>query len=138
MYVANYGIHSLGKVHITKAYGVPSILQEDLAFSVINEVAAQFPNIPKEAFSAQYSRPLDILIGSDALSLLPKCTYGPDCKDCRSGLCCYQSKFGLGWVPVGQCKRSSSNKSSCPTSFSICLQRVVPQRLGSLLLRQDL
>ena len=89
-----------GKVHTTKAYGVTSILQEDWAFPAINEVAAQFPNIPKDVFLAQHSKPLDILIGSDALSLLPKCNYGPDCKDCRSGLCCYQSKFGLGWVPV--------------------------------------
>ena len=102
------------------------------------EVAALFPNIPTEAFSAKNSKPLDILIGSDALSLLPKCNYGPDCKDCSSGLCCYQSKFGLGWVPVGQCKRSSSNKNSCPTSFSICLQRVAPQRLEPFPLIQDL
>ena len=130
--MVNYGIYPLritkGTVHTVKAYGVPSILQEDWAFPAMYEVAAQFPNIPKEAISAQYSKPLDILISSDALSLLPKCNYGPDCKDCSSGLCCYQSKFGLGWVPVGQCKRSSFNKSSCPTSFSICLQRVVPQR----------
>ena len=36
-----------GRVHTTKAYGVTSILQEDWAFPAINEVAAQFPNIPK-------------------------------------------------------------------------------------------
>ena len=78
-----------GKVHTTKAYGVPSILQENWTFTAMNEVAAQFPNVPKDAFSAQHSKPLDILIGSDTLSLLPKCKYGPDCKDCRSGLCFY-------------------------------------------------
>ena len=61
-----------GKVHTVKAYGVPSILQEDWAFPAMYEVAAQFPNVPKEAFSAQNSKPLDILICSDALSLLPK------------------------------------------------------------------
>ena len=87
-------------MHITKGFGVTSILKEDWAFPAINDLAAQFPNIPKDVSLAQSSRPIDILIGLDALSLLPKCNYGPDCKDCRSGLCCYQSKFGLGWVPV--------------------------------------
>ena len=67
-----------GKVHTTKAYGVTTILQEDWAIPAMNEVVAQFPNVPKDAFSAQHSKPLDILIGSDALSLLSKCNYGPD------------------------------------------------------------
>ena len=125
-------------MHNTKGFGVTSILQEDWAFPAINDLAPQFPNIPNDVFLAQSSRPLDILIGTDALSLLPKFNYGPDCKDCRSGLCCYQSKFGLGWVPVGQRKRNSSNKISCPTSFSICLQRVVPQRMKSFFLEEDL
>ena len=52
-----------GKVHTTKAYSVTSILKENWAFSAINEVAAQFPNIPKDVFLAQHSKPLDILIG---------------------------------------------------------------------------
>ena len=47
-----------GKVHTTKSYGITSTLQEDQAFPAINEVAAQFPNIPKDAFSAQHSKPL--------------------------------------------------------------------------------
>ena len=106
-----------GKVHTIKTYGVQSILQEDWAFPTMNEVAAQFPNIPKKTFSAQYSRPLDILIGSDALSLLPKCNYGPDCKDCSSRLCYYQSKFSLGWVLVGQCKRTHLTKVVAQLSF---------------------
>ena len=83
-----------GKIHITKGYGVPSILQKDWSFPAIKEVAGQFPNIPAEVFSAQDSKQLDILIGTDSLNLLPKCNYGPDCKDCKNGSCCYQSKFG--------------------------------------------
>ena len=109
-------------IHLTKGYGVPSILQNNWSFPSIKELAGKFPNIPSEVFSAQASRPLDILIGTDSLNLLPKCNYGPDCKDCKSGLCCYQSKFGLGWVPVGQCNKNSSPNISCPTSFSIYLQ----------------
>ena len=100
-------------------------------------MTAQFPNIPKDVFLAQYSKPLDILIGSDAPSLLPKCIYGPECKDCEAGLCCYQSKFRLGWFPVGQCKRNLSNKVSCPTSFSIFLQRVIPQKQESFFFWKD-
>ena len=50
-------------MHITKGYGVTSILQEDWAFPAIDDLAAQFPNIPKDVFLAQSSRPLDILIG---------------------------------------------------------------------------
>ena len=85
-----------GKIHITKGYGVPSILQNDWYFPAIKEVAGQFPNVPKEVFLAQESRQLDILIGTDSLNLMPKCNFGPDCKDCKKRLCCYQSKFGLG------------------------------------------
>ena len=66
------------------------------------DMAVRFPHIPKNVFLAQGSRPLDILIGTDALKLIPKFIYGLDCKACKRGLCCYQSKFGLGWVPVGQ------------------------------------
>ena len=47
-------------------------------------MAGQFPNVPKEVFSAQESRQLDILIGTDSLNLMPKCNYGPDCKDCKN------------------------------------------------------
>lgn len=72
-------IDKKGNVHNTKGFGVTSILQEDWAFPAINELAAQFPNIPKDVFLAQSSRPLDILIGTDALSLLPKCNYGSNC-----------------------------------------------------------
>ena len=68
---------------------MPSILQKDWSFSAIKEVAGQFPNIPAEVFSAQDSKQLDILIGTDSLNLLPKCNYGPDFKDCRSRLCYY-------------------------------------------------
>ena len=100
---------------------MPSILQTDWSFPAIKEMAGQFPNIPAKVFVAQSSKQLDILIGTDSLSLLPKCIYGPDCKDCKDGLCCYQSKFGLGWALVGQCNRNSSQKISCPTSFLICL-----------------
>ena len=78
------------------------------------------------------------MIGTDSLNLLPKCNYGPDCKDCQTGLCCYQSKFGLGWVPVGQCNKNSSPHISCPASFSICLQRVVPQMMESFFLGEAL
>merc|ERR1712101_57893 len=113
-----------GKIHITKGYGVPSILQKNWSFPAIKEVAGQFPNIPKEVFLAQDSKQLDILIGTDSLNLLPKCNYGPDCKDCKNELCCYQSKFGLGWVSVGQCRKNSSSNIGCPTSFSKCLQKV--------------
>jgi len=127
-----------GKIHITKGYGVPSILQNDWFFPAIKEVAGQFPNVPKEVFLAQESKQLDILIGTDSLNLLPKCNYGPDCKDCKNGLCCYQSKFGLGWVSVGQCRKSSSPNISCPISFSICLQKVVPQTRESFFLGEAL
>ena len=65
-----------GKIHITKGYGVPSILQKDWSFPDIKEMAGQFPNIPLEVFLAQNSKQLDILIGTDSLNLLPKCNYG--------------------------------------------------------------
>ena len=120
-------VDSCGKVHIVKAYGVPDILQENWSFPSIMNLAVRFPHIPKDVFLAQGSRPLDILIGTDALKLIPKCIYGLDCKACNRGLCCYKSKFGLGWVPVGKCGRKSSSQISCPSTFSICVQKVVPQ-----------
>ena len=127
-----------GKIHITQGYGVPSILQDNWYFPAIKEVAEQFPNVPKEVFLAQESRQLDILVGTDSLNLMPKCNYGPDCKDCKNGLCCYQSKFGLGWVSVGQCRTNSSHNISCPLSFSICLQKVVPHTRESFFLGEAL
>ena len=101
-------------------------------------MAGKFPNVPKEVFLAQESRQLDILIGTDSLNLMPKCNYGPDFKDCKKGLCCYQSKFGLGWVSVGQCRTNSSPNISCPLSFSICLQKIVPHTRESFFLGEAL
>ena len=69
-------------MHIIKGYRIPSILQEEWAFSANNYQAVQFPKISKDVFLAQSNRLLDILVGTDALSLLPKCNYGPDFKDC--------------------------------------------------------
>ena len=60
-----------GNIHVTKGYGVPSILQTNWSFPDIKEMAGQFPNIPAKVFSAQNSKQLDILIGTDSLSLLP-------------------------------------------------------------------
>merc|ERR1711895_210602 len=76
-----------GKMHVIQGYGVPSILQENWYFPAIKDVAGKFPNVPKEVFLAQESRPLDILIGTDSLNLMPKCNYGSDCKNCEDGLC---------------------------------------------------
>merc|ERR1712177_137085 len=127
-----------GKKHVTQGYGVPSILQDNWYFPAIKEMAGQFPNVPKEVFLAQESRQLDILVGTDSLNLMPKCIYGPDCKDCKDGLCCYQSKFGLGWVSVGQCRPNPSQNISCPVSFSISLQKVVPHTRESFFLGEAL
>ena len=123
-----------GKMHVIQGYGVPSILQENWYFPAIKDVAGKFPNVPKEVFLAQESRPLDILIGTDSLNLMPKCNYGSDCKNCEDGLCCYQSKFSLGWVSVGQCRPNPSQNISCPVSFSICLQKIVPHNKESFFL----
>merc|ERR1712112_437213 len=113
-------------------------LQDDWYFPAIKEMAEQFPNVPKEVFLAQESRQLDILVGTDSLNLMPKCNYGPDCKDCSNGLCCYQSKFGLGWVAVGQCRTSTAQNISCPLTFAVCLQKVVPHTRESFFLGEAL
>ena len=89
-------------------------------------------------FHCQRSRPLDVLIGTDALDLIPKCKNGLNCKACKKGLCCFQSKFGLGWVPVGQYKGNSSLEISCPSTFNVCLQKVVPQTRESFFLGEAL
>ena len=39
-----------GNVHVTKAYGVTSILEEDWVFPGVSDLADQFPNIPKDVF----------------------------------------------------------------------------------------
>ena len=41
-----------GNVHVAKAYGVTSILEEDWVFPDIVDLADQFPNIPKDIFLA--------------------------------------------------------------------------------------
>ena len=63
-------IDSCGKVHVVKGYRVPDILQENWSFPSIMNLAFRFPNIPKSVFQAQGNRPLDILIGKDALKLI--------------------------------------------------------------------
>merc|ERR1712177_28830 len=127
-----------GKKHVTQGYGVPSILQDNWYFPDTKDMIGKFPNIPKEVFLAKESRPLAILVGTDSLNLMPKCIYGPDCKDCKDGLCCYQSKFGLGWVSVGQYRPNPSQNISSPVSFSICLQKVVPHTRESFFLGEAL
>ena len=58
--------------------------------------------------------------------------------DFQARLYCYQSKFGLEWVPVGQCNREISSHISCPSTLSVWLQKVVPQVLESFSLRKAL
>ena len=55
-----------------------------------------------------------------------KCTYGLECKSFENGMCCYKSRFGLGWIPVGQCDNLGFNKISCQSTVSMCLQKVMP------------
>ena len=82
--------------------------------------------------------PLDILAGADVHNLLLKCKKGINCKDWKIGLCCYQSKFCLWCVPVGKCYRKTSSHISCPSTLSVCLQKVVPQILESFFLGEAL
>ena len=103
-----------------KAYRVSSIVKEDWSFPEITSISYKFPGDPIGVFNAQRPRPLDILVGSDALCLLP--TYKKDigCKNWKAGLCCNKSMFGHGLVTVGQCDRILTPKNSYPSIFSVC------------------
>ena len=74
-------------------------------------------------FSVQNPRPLDILVGTDFLDLLPKCIYGFNCKSCRKRLCCYKRRLGFERVPIGQCDNIEFTKVCCHPLYLYAYKR---------------
>ena len=111
-----------GSVYSVKGYGVSNILNKNWSYPALTYLSKFFPKIPVSVFSAQDSRPIDILVGVDALNLIPRCSNGINCVNCESGLCCYKSKFGLGWVSVGVYNKVNSEQANGSVTLAVLSQ----------------
>ena len=114
-----------GEINKTKGYGVANILKEDWSYPALTSLSKGFPKTPTIIFDEQNAKSIDLLIGKDFLKLMPKCINGLECKSCENGLCCYRSRFGLGWVPVEECNNIGFYIISCPFTLTLCLQQVI-------------
>ena len=104
-----------GAVLTCKAFGVDHILSEDIGHGLLKHLRKRFKHAPASVFLALKERPLDLLLGNSALALQPKCTSGLQCKNCENGICCYESKFGDGWVLIGHDHSQDSAFSNAAT-----------------------
>ena len=69
-------------------------------------------------------KPVQVLIGNPNLSLQPSCHSGFGCPDCAQDRCLLQSKFGAGWVPLGNF--GGEDTTSIGSIRHVCLQKVSP------------
>ena len=121
-------INTKGEQEVVKAYGVPDILSVPIGQDKFPGGEKIFPNVNMRAFNALPEKKLDLLVGNSDLGLQPKCAQGIDCPDCAQHRCCYKSKFGLGWVLVGNTQRhgKSSLSHRINTLYRVSLCKVAP------------
>ena len=87
---------------------MPKILQDPVGHSSLMSHQEKFTHVPEAVFSMMDAKNLDLLVGNTGLALQPKCTGGMKCRDCQAGLCCYESKFGEGYVLIGHVQSQES------------------------------
>ena len=88
-----------------QAYSVKRILGGNVGRDRMKFEHQDFPHLIQDKLNKiglpLPRKPVQVLIGNLNLSLQPKCHNGFGCPDCGKDRCILQSKFGAGWVPLG-------------------------------------